>query len=139
MFHWLPGLPWSVRTETSDNTNRKVFSIKLGDPNLQRKPPGSKWAVEIHDGDRSWYVAYRGCTGYDSKSINGWCGKVQISHRDDGSTRSNHHAMLSNAGESATFGTGGFAMVTTPSAVPLVLPAGDDGYIEVLVVVDRRV
>lgn len=112
--------------------------VKLADPNKRLKVQEAKWAVEIHDKDRSWYVAYRGCTGYDSKAPSGWCGKVQISLRDDGSTRAHHHAFLSDAGESISFGTSNFVTVTTPNAVPRALRIGNDAFVKVQVRVNRR-
>lgn len=137
MFHWLPGLPGSVRTELSSNSDDKTFIVKLADPNMRGKPRGTKWAVEIHDKDRSWYVAYRGCTGYDWKAPVGWCGKIQISHRDDGSTRAHHHAFLSDAGESISFGTSNFVTVASLESVPRSLRPGDEAFIRVRVRVNR--
>jgi len=137
MFNWLPGLPNSIRIETSDRMVDRTFTVKLADPNNRGKPPGTKWAVEIHDGSRSWYVAYRGCTAYDLPSVNGWCGQVQISFRDDGDTHGYHHAFLSAASESISFGTANFVTATTLVAVRPSLGFGPSAYVPVQLRVAR--
>lgn len=80
LFGWLSGLPGSILTDTDVNAPRidQTRIVNLADPNRANLPGGAKWGIEIHDGSRSWFVAYRGCTGYDAKSPSGWCGAVQI-------------------------------------------------------------
>mgnify|MGYP003683848487 CR=1 FL=1 len=124
MFRWLPGLPGSVLTDTDVNAPSidRTRQVSLADANRASLPAGAKWGIEVHDGARSWYVAYRGCTGYDRKAPAGWCGAVQVSLREEGEVKALHVRFLKRAGEQATFGSSNHITVKTPSAVPVRLP-----------------
>ena len=124
MFHWLPGLPASMLTDTDVNAPKvdQTRLVKLADANRETLPSGAKWGIEVHDGTRSWYVSYRGCVAYDSEAPDGWCGAVQVSYRDEGEVKVLHLTFLKGAGQQVTFGSSNHITVKTPSAIPSSLP-----------------
>jgi hypothetical protein len=115
MFGWLPGLPASVHTNAEYT---ETVTLALADANRLTLPSRAVWAAEVRDGSTSYYVSYRGCTGYDSPSENGWCGGVQVVKRTGTERTTMHVAFLKNSGNSATFGGGGLATATVLQSVP---------------------
>jgi len=96
--------------------------LQLADPNLNTLPDGAVWGAEIRDGSRSWYVAYRACTGYDLPAPSGWCGAIQVSHRSAGLVTASHLAFLTTAGASRTFGSSNHITAIAPASVPKAAP-----------------
>jgi hypothetical protein len=112
-FRWVPGGPTGLFM--NNHASGSVFArvLKLVDFNtITTLPAGAVWGAKIDEADASWYVGYRGCTGYDFTSRTDWCGGVQISRRFGDSTQGFHHAWLRAAGERLSFGANNFITVT---------------------------
>lgn len=118
MFGWLPGLPGSVFTDRNELGNDRTRVFNLADVNFERKRNNAKWAVEMHDGSRSYYVSYRACTGYDINAKSDWCGAIQVSYRDNGKVTATHLGLLKTKGQQLTFGSSNRFTVTSPLNVP---------------------
>jgi hypothetical protein len=121
MFGWPKGYPASVHRANSGSAE-----LRLADIDRRRKvQDGAVWAAELADGGRTWLVGYHGCSAFDSKqAVPGWCGGIQITFRDDGIAKGNHHGWLRASGESVTFGSRGQFRAEALASVPTVLGRG---------------
>jgi hypothetical protein len=135
-FDWLPGGSAGLFVNGAGDGNVNARVLALADLNTGALPAGAAWGAKVDDAGESWYVGYRGCTGYDHTALRQWCGGVQISRRFGDKTQGFHHAWLRAAGARLSFGKDNFITVALGSAAaPLALAAG--GRLAVTISVDR--